>query len=986
MKHERTGTHAATRWNMVFILTLLFVAAGVRFTVPNANSTHTGIKTARTITPLTEAARQRAARAYHSLPLSFEPNRGQADPAVQFLARGQGYTLLLARDEAVVAFEGQEQTDRITAFLQNMDPKKRERFEKSKYFRLSPRFRQVRKSESVGIVMKGASPDPAVEALGLLPGTSNYFIGNDPHKWRTGIPSYARVRYRQVYPGIDLVYYGNRQHPEFDFVLAPGADPSVIDLLVDAKGPLHVDGDGNATVETRDGSFELFRPRVFQTANGTEQPLRGGFVLRGKHDIGFHLAAYDHRRALTIDPTLSYSTYFGGNGTDTGESIAVDSSGDMYIAGTTTSTDFPIASGYQTTLSGTSDAFVSELDPTGTMLEYSTYLGGSGDQTGAALAIDPAENAYITGTTTSSDFPIVNGFQTTLGSPNGNAFVARIDTTVAGAASLVYSTYLGGGGNSSNSFGDAGFGIAVGASETAYITGQTTSDASVKSFPTTSGAYQLTLNSPNGNAFLTVLITKMAGASSLLYSTYLGGNGTGIYGDYGIAVAVNSSGDAFLTGQTTSNSPTPFPTTSGAFQTSLNGTDGNMFVTELNNKALSRTAQLVYSTYLGGTDTNPNDPGDEGDGIVVNSSGDIYITGGASSSNFPTTVGAYQSSNSSEGKAVIAELNPALSGSSSLVYSTFLGGSGGDVANSIAVDVYGNAYIAGATGSSNFPILGNLTTLESSDFDGFFTEMNPTGTALVYSTYLGGSCAQGDSASGIALDSTDDVFVSGETCSTNFPVSSAPNTPYQSTLAGTQNAFITEFAAAGGPAGQTFAFSPATGSACPSGGNCSTSATVSAGQTATYNLQIGPVNGFNGTVALGCADSLRESTCTVSPASVAVNGTAAAFSVTVTTTAGSAIGPFSMPRMGRLGTRPLLILCLFSALALFIVGSIAAASQRKGRMFPIFALLIFALLPLAGCAATGSNGQNFGTRSGTVTVTGTSNGVSQSASLNLTIN
>ena len=456
---------------------------------------------------------------YGALPLSFEANDGQTDPSVQFISHGSGYTLFLRQTDVVLSLQTQAQADTP----QQKKDKKRKLFESSKLYRGTPRARKSKKTKTIRVTMEGANPNANIQALDELPGRSNYFIGNDPKKWHTGIATFGRVKYAGVYPGIDLVYYGAQRQLEFDFVVAPGANPSAIGVKIEGKGQLVVTKNGNVRVKSGDESFELRHPAIYQMYGGKKQLVSGGFVRRSNRLIGFQLGAYDHHRQLVIDPTLAYSTYLGGNGTDDGWGIAVDATGNAYIVGQTTSTNFPTLNGYTSSSNTDGIAFVSKLNPTATALLYSTYLGGSGGESGNGIALDPNGNVYITGYTMSTDFPVVNGFQTTIGTTMGNVFVSRIDTTQSGAASLIYSTYLGGGGNSQCPYGDYGEGIAVDALGRAYVTGLTSSDTSVAPFPTTASALQTSLLSEGGNAFVTVVDTNQSGAASLLYSTYLGG-------------------------------------------------------------------------------------------------------------------------------------------------------------------------------------------------------------------------------------------------------------------------------------------------------------------------------------------------------------------------------------------------------------------------------------------------------------------------------
>ncbi|MGA8872804.1 MAG: SBBP repeat-containing protein, partial [Candidatus Acidiferrales bacterium] len=484
------------------------------------------------------------------------------------------------------------------------------------------------------------------------------------------------------------------------------------------------------------------------------------------------------------------------------DGIAVDASGNAYVVGATPSTDFPVVDGYQSTGNANYVAFVSKFDPTGATLLYSTYLGGTGGDYGYGIALDPTGNVYVTGYSFSTDFPIVNGFQTANNNPTyGNAFIARLDTTQTGAASLLYSSYVGGGGNSTNStqgYGDLGFGIAADAYGFTYVTGVTTSDTSVTPFPTTPTAYQSSLASPNGNAFLTVVNTNQSGSASLFYSTYLGGDGAGVLiGDIGDSVAVDGSGDAYIVGQTTSDSSAPFPTTSNAYQSSLKSPDGNAFVAEISTYQ-SGAQSLVYSSYFGGSTTSI--VGDWGENIALDGTDKAYITGGADSFDFPITAGAFQSTNSDGGKAFAAKFDLTQSGKQSLVYSTFLGGTNGSTGengNGIVVDSNGDAYVVGCTSSSDFPTTSDAfqSTLKSSGVNAYLSELNPGGTALQYSTYLGGSSAFGDVATSVALDSLTNPYVAGYTDSSDFPTLNA----FQSSLNGGQSGFVTKFALVANP-------------------------------------------------------------------------------------------------------------------------------------------------------------------------------------------
>lgn len=738
---------------------------------------------------------------YGSLPLSFETNEGQAPADVQFVAHGADYALLLSPKGAVVSVEQQSGAD---PYLAKLDAKTQKKLSHRKLYHALAQARGRHRRHDVRIQFDDANLHARLQPLDELPGKTNYLIGNDRHKWLTGIPNYGRIRYSSIYPGVDLVYYGNQRQLEFDFVVSPGADPNVIALKFDGREHLSPASDGTLRLGSRQDQdvVVLHRPSIYQVENGRKRTVQGGFVLLADRRVGIRVGAYDKTKPLVVDPVLAYSTYLSGSAGADVDGIAVDANGDAYVVGATPSTDFPVVNGYQSTGNANYVAFISKFDPTGATLLYSTYLGGTGGDYGYGIALDPTGNVYVSGYSFSTDFPIVNGFQTANNNPTyGNAFVARLDTTQSGAASLLYSSYLGGGGNSTNStqgYGDLGFGIAVDAYGLAYVTGVTTSDTSVTPFPTTAGAYQSSLASPNGNAFLTVLDTNQSGSSSLVYSTYLGGDGAGsLIGDIGDSVAVDGSGDAYLAGQTTSDSSGPFPTTSGAYQSSLNSPNGNAFVAEISTTQ-SGAQSLVYSSYFGGSTTSI--VGDWGENITLDATGKVYITGGADSSDFPVTSSAFQTTNSEGGKAFAAKFDLTQSGSQSLVYSTFLGGTNGGTGengNGIAVDSNGDAYVVGCTSSSDFPTTSDAfqSTLKSSGVNAYLSELNPGGTALEYSTYLGGSSEFGDVATSVALDSSPNPYVAGYTDSSDFPTLNA----FQSSLNGGQSGFVTKFALVANP-------------------------------------------------------------------------------------------------------------------------------------------------------------------------------------------
>ncbi|HEV2349102.1 MAG TPA: SBBP repeat-containing protein [Terriglobia bacterium] len=613
-----------------------------------------------------------------------------------------------------------------------------------------------RTTESVlRMKLVGANAEASVTGADELPGKSNYFVGNDPKKWRTNVPNYAKVRYRDVYPGVDLVYYGNQGQLEHDFVVSPGSDPKVIRLAISGARKFDLDQNGDLKLGVPGGDVTLKRPHVYQDVEGVRREIRASYVLMNRREFGFRLGGYDSKQPLVIDPVLIYSTYLGGSGLDVGNAIAVDSFGNVYVAGSTESANFPTTAGaFQTTYGGgVQSAFVSKLNPAGSALVYSTYLGGSNQDVIASIAVDSLGNAYVTGSTYSSDFPTTTGaFQAAFGGGT-DAFVTKL--SLDGSA-LVYSTYLGG-----NSY-DLGNGIAVDSFGSVYVTGY----AESANFPTTAGAFQTTFGGGVSNAFVTKLNPT---GSALVYSTYLGGSNI----DRGDRIALDSSGNAYVTGDAES---TNFPTTAGAFQTTFGGGVQDAFVTKLNPAG----SALVYSTYLGGSGR------DVGLGIAVDSIGNAYVTGYTESTDFPTTTGAFQTTYvPAVNDYFVTKLN---STGAALLYSTFLGGQGGDYegGQGIGVDSLGNAYVTGGTTSSLFPTTAGApqTSFGGAFRDAVVFELNPAGSALVYSTYLGGS--GDDYANGIAVDSSGNAYVTGSTQSSDFPTAS----PFQAANAGGYDAFV----------------------------------------------------------------------------------------------------------------------------------------------------------------------------------------------------
>ncbi len=715
-----------------------------------------------------------ALASYGKLPLSFEANSGQVNDAVKFLSRGQGYTLFLTGDEAVLRLT---KSDPSTSKATPTDPNSEAP---------SPNT----PDSIVRMKLVGANTSAAVTGAEELPNKSNYFLGNDSAKWRTNVFNYARVKYHSVYPGVDLVYYGNQSgRLEYDFVVAPGANPNAIALNVAASGAaksrLSIAANGDLVVGTEGGDISFQKPLLYQPATndangnpdlGSRTAVEGHYVLKAHDQVGFEIAPYDHTRPLYIDPVLVYSTYLGGSKNDYGLGVAVDSSGNAYVTGYTGSVDFPVSgSGYQTSCTvicgsgALHSAFIAKLNPAGNALLYSTYLGSAsqGDTNGNGIAVDSSGNVYLAGTTSSASFPVTAGsFQTTNRGTGSNQIVGFVTKLNPTGSALVYSTYLGA---SNFVYGNA---IAIDSAGDAYVTGYTQAG----DFPTlhpVQATFGGTIGTSN-NVFVTELNPT---GTALVFSTYLGGS----YSDQGAGIAVDNSGNVYVGGYTTS---IDFPLLHSyqAINTSVTGL-AYAFVAKMNWNGT--TLALVYSTVLGGSS------GTQGTALAADASGNVYLTGWTGSSDYPTTASAFQKTYAGGADTFIAKLS--WNGSTlSLPYSTFLGGSGYDQANAIAIDSSGNAYVAGTTLSTNFPTLNAILSTSGGGYYAFVTELNPTGSALVYSTYLGGSdpSGYGTSGYGIALDAAGNAYVTGNTGATNFPTTASP---LQSTCGGCSTGNVTVF-------------------------------------------------------------------------------------------------------------------------------------------------------------------------------------------------
>ncbi|MCT4605980.1 MAG: SBBP repeat-containing protein [Marinisporobacter sp.] len=657
----------------------------------------------------------------NNMPISFQVNEGQSESEVKFLAKGDGYNFLFTPKEAVFMLKQPEEIE--------ID-KKADSYEQS--------------ISVIRLKLDGADKNPKVIGIEELTGKVNYFKGNNSNHWYKNISTYAKIKYLEVYPGVDLLYYGKNGKLEWDFIVHPGGDPSKIILNFEGSEQVTLDEKGNMILMINNRQILINKPFIYQEIDGIKKEVSGGFIIREEHYISFQLGKYDHSMALIIDPVLSYSTYLGGKSSNSGNGIAVDSKGNVYVVGKTSSTDFPITSNHiqPSYRGGSSDVFVAKINATGTKLLYATYLGGEGEDEGKGIAVDSGGNAYVVGNTKSSNFPTQNPIQLSFGGVR-DAFVAKINAT---GSELIYATYLGGKGE------DKGNSIAVDSGGNTYVTGETYSN----NFPT-QNPIQLSLGGDHDG-----FVAKInAAGSELVYSTYLGGNGNNTC--YSIAVDLNEN--TYVTGDTNSNN---FPT-KNPMQVSKAG-HYDAFVAKLN----ADGTDFVYSTYLGGTSL------DMGYGITVDSNGNAYVIGYTFSRDFPTKK-PIQPSLGGASDAFIVKINPT---GTDFVYSTYLGGESNEWGESIAVDSDGNAYVVGETRSNNFPTKTPIQSSKVGSQDIFVTKINADGSALVYSTYLGGT--GNTRGSDIAVDANGNAYVTGLTDSSDFPTEN----PIQDKKAGSMDAFV----------------------------------------------------------------------------------------------------------------------------------------------------------------------------------------------------
>jgi len=656
--------------------------------------------------------------------LCFEENRGQFDKRVKFLSRAPGHRVFLGAGEAVLVL-GSQSGDRGSG---------------SEWI--------------VRLILEGANNQAMTVGMERLPGRSHYFRGRAIESWHENVPSFGKVRYENVYPDIDLIYYYRDRQLEFDFLLQPGADARTIRLRLDGAEVRSIDGDGRLLIQNGEHRMFLDRPRVFQSGPGApKSEIKARYSLISSDTIGFGVEGHNPEMALLIDPAFVYSTYYGGDGNDECQDMQVDAAGNVYVVGYTYSLDFPTTSGViQTVKKAGSEAFVFKMDSAGRPV-FSTYLGGAGNDYGYGIAVDSQAKVYLSGISGSDDFPTTTGAYRRTRTTGNDAFACKLN---ADGSSLVYSTFLGGGGVAAR--------IAVDASGNALV-GSVTSSAS---FPVVN-AHQGALKGTSDAC----LVKLNSSGSAAVFSTYLGGQGSeGLY--FG-SVAFDQDGNAWIAGTTQS---TDFPVKS-APQTSSKG-GGEAFAAKF-----SSTGSLAVSTYLGGSGA------EVASDVAVDSAGNAYLTGYTLSTDFPVTASAIQTK--SYPNTTSGFVTKIRADGGSLVYSTYLGAYKGMTRGSaISVDSSGNAYVTGYVegGGASFPLAEPVQPSYGNSpighmfgsAEAFVTKLAPSGTSIPFSSWLGGWAS--DYGRGIGVDSSGSIYVTGATNSTdNFPIASAfqasPSNPWE---------------------------------------------------------------------------------------------------------------------------------------------------------------------------------------------------------------
>ena len=836
----------------VIVLAAMLIAGTPSSLPPALASSSRHIAAPTTSAPaITPATRARLNARYAALPLAFEANQGQVDPQVKYLARGNGYKLYLTSSHAVktVARGSRDSDARDMVENKRRGPAKIRRL-------MQERARKAAHPSSLAVLQMnflGANPGTQLTAEDQKAGRVNYFIGNDPAKWHSNIPLFGRVNYRDVYPGVDLAFHGAGSQLEFDYLVSPGADPEAIALGF--QGAEHIDttATGDLILTTAAGPVQLHKPVAYQEKDGVRQLVDVRFSLKNNNRVAFALGAYDRSRQLVIDPTVTYSTYFGGDFADYGFGITTDVSGNAFIAGATDSDSIPGPAGPTNNLSF--DVFVTELDTAGALV-FTSLFGGSSDDFAGGIAVD-ALGIYVTGTTSSSDFPVTLGVVQPAflgGAPHGNNDAFAVKLALNGSA-IVWGTFIAGGDS------DSGLGIAVDSTHNVYVVGETFSGnlggalGGVNPLPNGS-AINLGKGGTSDDGYI-VKLNATATAYSLV--SYIGGSSN----DLTTGVALDGSGNIYISGETISTDlPLTAPIqnkcgTDGTCNTGGSGPQDDAFVV-----AIHSTTSLgyIYETYYGGSGV------DDALAIAADTAGNAFVTGSTTSSDFPTHGTPFQGTLAGTQNAFVLELNPT---GSAATYSTYLGGTGTDLGVAIAVDSSNNAYVTGQTSSSDFPLL-NTNQPFGGSTDAFVSVLTPSPNTLLFSTYLGGGGNENTLGGSIALDPAQFIYVTGDTDSGNGSTAAFPTTsPIDGTYGGgtcatstgnipCPDAFVTNYGPATAPdfALTTTALSPAS---------------IAQGASATSTVALISLNAYSGTVNLTCSVTGGGSpapTCTLNPTSI----------------------------------------------------------------------------------------------------------------------
>ncbi|HZL25415.1 MAG TPA: Ig-like domain repeat protein [Acidobacteriaceae bacterium] len=818
-------------------------------------------------------------RNFGKVPLSFEKNQGQADARVQFLSRGQGYALFLTPGKAVLELQ------KPSAAAAHANP-----------FSAAP----ATQSATLGMKLLGGNLKAAVSGEDLLPGTVNYFAGSDQSKWKTALPTYQRVSYKAVYPGVDLVYYGNQRELEYDFVVAPGADAAEIALQFTGASPV-VDKSGDLVLSVQGEDARFHKPVVYQLDGDRKISVEGSYQI-ADNKVGFALGAYDHSKPLVIDPVLSYLTYLGGTANDTITGMTVDSAGSVYVIGNTSSTDFPVKGAYQSTNPETLNPtyplaiFVSKFNATGTTLVYSTYLGASEYTYSAGIAVDTGGNAYVTGYTSYGDYPVTAGaYQTICGAnnvvPAGSSTGVRVNACIGNGqedtggvltkldptgSKLVYSTYLSGGNATKLTA------VAVNAAGEAWVTGVTnavcpgpynsngTGYQSYFCIATSANASEPTNPNQSGDTY-GIVVKFNAQGNGLLYSTTLGNhNPVGHYVStlHATGIALDTAGNAYVSGYMDANFF--ITTTTGAFEPSRVANSLPAFVAKYNPAGTSATSQ-VYSTYLTGTTAS----NDIATGVAVDASGNAVVTGYTNSCTFPTTAGAfstvpggYVSQNICSG-GFLSKLNATGSG---LVWSTYTGNNGANGRNNddndaVALGSDGSVYVAGDEQGVVLSPTVNPVMVQSESHFAYIKRFKADGSAVAFSSAIGGTTDATSIPTSIFVDATNNIYLAGYTNSATYPTTPGAFQPHTASPGGgyINDSFVVKIAPT---ATTTTALTLPTGVV---GGQSAKFTAKVTGQTGSTGTPTGTVTFLSGATTLGTGT--LDGTGTASYTATSLNAT-----------------------------------------------------------------------------------------------------------------